>query len=256
MGYMGKLLKKNIDELLKSDSTPAIQNFIRKRFEKLLKKSSAERVLEKSVPNSLRVDFVRDIFPDAQFIHLYRNGIDVSADAMKCWTSSMFSQRIQKKSDLFKKIITFPYISSFPYLKDYLANYLERLLSKENYVQSWGPRYKELASDVEKLSLIEVCGIQWSRSVQCTMKQLSPIRENNNFINVQYENLVQNPKNELSKICDFIHMRDADTVINYGQENIRSDFVDFHKDILSKKDKEKLMPRIESSLIELGYMDN
>lgn len=246
---------KKHDELTRKDLTPKIQNYIRQCFEKLLKKSSADRVLEKSVPNSLRVEFVSDIFPDAQFIHLYRNGIDVSADAMQCWNSSMFSQRIQKKSDLFKKIITFPYISAFPYLKDYLTNYLERLFSKEKFVQSWGPRYKGLTNDVEKLNLIEVCGIQWSRSVRCTMEQLSPMRENYNYINVQYENLVQNPPKELGRICNFINISDVDTVINYGQNNIRPDFIDFHKNVLSKEDKERLMPLIEPSLIELGYLE-
>ncbi len=246
--------KKKHDELSKSDLTPEIKNFIRKRFGKLLKKSFAERVLEKSVPNSLRVEFVRDIFPDAQFIHLYRNGIDVSVDAMQCWKSSLFSQRIQKKSDLFKKIISYPYLSAYPYLIAYLVNYWARLFSKESSVQSWGPRYKEITDDVKKLSLIEVCGIQWSRSVSCSLKQLALMPGHNNMINVKYENLVQNPKQEIRRICDFINVPDADVVIKYGKKNISPDFINFHKNILNKEDEKKLMPHIESSLINLGYM--
>lgn len=245
--------KKKHDELIKEDVTPGIKKFIRKHFEKLLKKNDATRVLEKSVPNSLRVAFVREIFPDAQIIHLYRNGIDVSADAMQCWNSSMFSQRIQKKSDLVKKLISFPYISAFPYLKDYLANYIKRLFSKEESVQSWGPRYKEITDDVEKLSLIEVCGIQWARSIKCTIEQLEPLQENVDYINVQYENLVQDPQKEIRKICDFIGISDSSIVISYGQKNIRSDFIAYHEKILRKEDKEKLMPRIESELQQLGY---
>ena len=247
--------KKKHDELIKEDVTPAVKKFIRKHFEKLLKNNDATRVLEKSVPNSLRVEFVRKIFPDAQIIHLYRNGIDVSADAMQCWNSSLFSQRIQKKSDLFKKIIAFPYISAFPYLIDYLANYMNRLISKEESLQSWGPRYKGIADDIERLSLIEVCGIQWARSVRCTLEQLAPLQENHDYINVQYENLVQNPQKEIRKICDFLDISDSSAVISYGQKHIRSDFIAYHEKILRKEDKKKLMPRIESELQQLGYFE-
>lgn len=246
---------KKHDELLKSDLAPEIKTFIRNRFKKLLKNSSATRVLEKSVPNSLRVEFVRDVFPEAQFIHLYRNGIDVSVDSMQCWQSSLFSQRIQKKSDLFKKVISFPYISAYPYLKDYLINYFMRLVSRDRAVQSWGPRYKGITEDIQRLSLIEVCGIQWSRSVHCALEQFSMMQNDKNVINVRYEKLVEDPKNELARICDFLNVPDADTVIKFGQKNISSDFVDFHKDLLKTEDMKILMPHIEPCLRRLSQID-
>lgn len=245
--------KKKHDELTKNDLTPDIRNFIWRRFEKLLTKSSAERVLEKSVPNSLRVEFVKSVFPDAQIIHLYRNGIDVAADAMQCWQSSLFSQRIQKKRDLFRKVVTFPYLSAWPYLNDYLSSYVGRVFSKGSTVQSWGPRYKQIDDDVNNFTLIEVCGLQWAHSVDCALKQLSVLHENNDFINVKYENLVNNPEEQLFRICNFIGVSDVDNIIKYGQENIKPNFINFHNGILSKEDKKKLMPHIESSLIHLGY---
>ena len=248
--------QKKHDELTAADLTPDIKNFIRKRFEKLLRKNdTAKRVLEKSVPNSLRVEFVREIFPDAQFIHLYRNGLDVSADAMQCWHSSLFSQRIQKKSDLVKKILSYPYLSAYPYLKDYLSNYIVRLLSKDKSVPLWGPRYRNIDDDIKNLSLIEVCGIQWNRSVTCSTRQFLSMQENEKFINVKYEDLVRNPKEEIGRICDFVNIPDADAIIQYAQETISSDFIDFHKGVLTEEDKKILMPHIQSSLTDFGYLE-
>ncbi len=248
--------KKKHDELSVSDLSSEITGYVRKCFERLLKKSSAERVLEKSVSNSLRVDFVRNIFPEAQFIHLYRNGIDVSVSAMQCWNSSLFSQRVQKKNDLLKKIINYPYLSAYPYLVDYLSNSFTRFFSKEKSLQSWGPRYKGIDEDVDNLSLLEVCGIQWDRSVRSSLVQLSAMRENDEFINVQYENLVNNPEKQLKRICDFLDISDAETVIKYGRENIHPGSIGLYKDSLSGEEKEKLMSHIKSSLLTLGYLED
>jgi hypothetical protein len=58
------------DELTEDNLTDDVRKFIRKRFQKLLVKSNAKRVLEKTVSNSLRVDFVREVFPNSKIIHL------------------------------------------------------------------------------------------------------------------------------------------------------------------------------------------
>ena len=89
----------NHDELTEENLTPTIKKFIRNRFEKLVLKKDSKRVLEKTVSNSLRVDFVRAVFPKCKIIHLYRDGHDVAADARLCWQSSALSTRIQTRKE-------------------------------------------------------------------------------------------------------------------------------------------------------------
>ena len=138
------------DELTEDNLTDDVRKFIRKRFKKLLVKSNARRVLEKTVSNSLRVDFVREVFPNSKIIHLYRDGRDVAADAKLCWESSMFSARIQPKSDLFKKVVEFPIDAAWPYLISYVSTYATRLLAKEKHVRSWGPRFKAIEEAIRQ----------------------------------------------------------------------------------------------------------
>ena len=71
------------DELTPEMATDYVKSYIRGRFTRLKKKTGAKRIVEKSCANSLRVDFVHEVFPDAKFVHIVRDGVDVCASAQK-----------------------------------------------------------------------------------------------------------------------------------------------------------------------------
>ena len=48
------------------------------------------RMLEKTPKNSLRIPFLRKVFPDAQFVFLYRDPRQVLASMMEAWLSGRF----------------------------------------------------------------------------------------------------------------------------------------------------------------------
>jgi len=136
-----------------------------------------------------------------------------------------------------------------------LSNYITRLFSQDKSVPLWGPRYKNINEDIQRLSLIEVCGIQWSRSVTCSTRQFSSMHEKDKFINVKYEDLVQNPKEEIGRICDFVNIPDADAIIQYAQKTITPDYIGFYKGVFTEEEKKILMPHIQPSLTDLGYLE-
>lgn len=242
------------DELTKEDLTNEINQFIRNQFKKLLLKNNAKRVLEKTVCNSLRVDFVKAIFPHCQIIHIYRDGRDVAADARLCWQSSILSSKIQSKRDLFKKIINFPLKAAWPYLVNYLSNNIGHFFSKTKYVKSWGPRFRDIDECLKKYSLIEVCGIQWIKSVEFSLKSFSFLEENKEYINIRYEDLVRNPVRVLRKIADFLAIENFGPIQRFAEEKITDEFVGFWQKALSAEEIEKLLPHIRKYLEILGYV--
>jgi hypothetical protein len=242
------------DELSKGHVTPATANFIRSNFEKLLFKTNTKRVLEKTVSNSLRVDFVRAVFPECKIIHLYRDGLDVAADARLCWQSSALSGRIQSKKDIAKKIMAFPFAAAWPYLVSYISANGKRLIARDKHVRSWGPRFKGIDEALEKLSLLEVCGMQWGRSVELSIKSLSKLKEDIDYINVKYEDLVRNLHAELIKILDFLELQDSKHVLEYGAKNITDTYVGFARRVLTSDEFEKLKPHINGSMKLLHYV--
>ena len=243
----------NHDELTKDDLTENIRKFILQYFKKHLSKHDAIRIIEKSVPNSLRVGFVKAVFPNCKIIHLYRDGRDVALSAKSCWEASAYSGRIQTKKDLFKKITAFPFTAAWPYLLDYGSNYIRRSMSKEEHVQCWGPFFKGMDNVVEQYSLLEVCGMQWARCVELTLDELINLKENQDYINVRYENLVLNPKSELKKIADFIDIDDFSPIETYAENNIKKTNVGLWKKAISTEEIESLSPYLDKYLGLLGY---
>ncbi len=255
MNYIWKYGNYQIphDELTASNLTKEINRFIQKRFYDLLKSSNAKMVLEKSVSNSLRVSFVRAVFPKCKIIHLYRDGRDVAVDALECWRSGATDNRIQSKRDLLRKIKDFPYRAAFPYLLTYLKDYAERLFRADKQLKSWGPRFRGIDDALGKYSLIEVCGMQWARSVDSSVRDLAFLSKEQDYISVKYEDLVANPVEELSRIIAFCQIEDSAPILQFAKDKVTMKFVNVWKEKLSPSELHALLPHIASQLKILGY---
>ncbi|MCE3247245.1 MAG: hypothetical protein K0R41_1070 [Geminicoccaceae bacterium] len=62
-----------------SDVQPAAAARIRRAFAAEVRLQRAERLVEKLPINAFRIDYVAVMFPDARFVHLIRNGLEVAA---------------------------------------------------------------------------------------------------------------------------------------------------------------------------------
>lgn len=255
MNYIWKYGNYHIphDELTREHLTEKTRQFIRKQFYRRLSKSHAGRILEKTVGNSLRVDFVRAIFPDCQIIHLYRHGKDVAVSARECWQASMFSSKIQSKRDLFDKIVHFPFKAAFPYGLEYLTNYAARFLSRTERVKSWGPRFKDIDDVVKQYPLLGVCGIQWGKSIEASLRSFSRLEENKHYMNVCYEDLVQEPIKELKRIVDYLEIKEWESAKMYAEQYITDRYIGNWKKVLSSEEDVQLSHHIDTYLDLLGY---
>ena len=241
------------DELRIEHLTDEIADFIRGRFRRLLANTNAERVVEKTVSNSLRVNFVREVFPDCKIIHLYRDGRDVAASAMLCWLAPFFASRIQPKRILLKKAVEFPFGAALPYLIEYVLNNWKQLVFRKRKVKSWGPRFDGIVEALEKHTLLEVCGIQWARSIESSMRALGKLREGREYINIRYEDVVQNPIPELDRLSKFLRIEDVTPIRSYAADNITSKYIGSCHEALSTHEVKKLLPHIDANLRRLGY---
>lgn len=79
--------ERHPDDALGSElATREIQRYIRATLPRLAVRTrgqSASLLVEKTVGNSLRVDFVRKVLPEARFIHIVRDGRDVVESARR-----------------------------------------------------------------------------------------------------------------------------------------------------------------------------
>lgn len=78
-------------------ATEAVTAMLRERFDEALRDRDGAaapggrvRMLEKTPKNALRIPFLREVFPEAQFIYLYRDPREVLSSMIEAWNSGRF----------------------------------------------------------------------------------------------------------------------------------------------------------------------
>ena len=168
---------------------------------------------------------------------------------MRQWQAPLDRRRVLDKLKYFP-------IQALPnYAVDYARSYLARKFSRTGQVSAWGVALKDLPDLVRRYSLPEVCGLQWSRCVEHSIKALEAIPAADR-IEVRYEQLVRNPLEEIERIMKFIGLDMADQVVRYAAEKIKPVYVGNWKHQLQPQELERLMFHISDTMAQLGYADS
>lgn len=129
---------------------------------------SSVRFLEKTPKNSLRVEFLNEIFPDALFIFLVRHPAQNIASIMEAWRSGRF--------------ITYPYIPG--------------------WMGPWSlllpPQWRSLVGK----RLVDVAAHQWIQANSAVLHALNAI-EPSRWMMVDYQRLVTSPAAVLADVAAF-----------------------------------------------------
>lgn len=205
-----------------SDEIPAdrahskVQQYIRKRFQQIASRYEASVVVEKTCANSLRVPFVDKVIPDAKYIYIHRNGLDVAASAKLRWTSSLNIPYI------FSKAIYVPTQDIPYYALKYLWSRIYRLFSREKRLAFWGPILDNNIEVLQQHSLIEVCGLQWQRCIESAESAFAKMPKDRVF-ELSYEDFVDKPAEHLENILEFIGYSASAEDINSAAELVHTD---------------------------------
>ncbi|AEI14054.1 hypothetical protein Flexsi_0366 [Flexistipes sinusarabici DSM 4947] len=201
------------DELPAEAAHSNIKRYIRSKFDWVDRKYDCDYVVEKTCANSLRVDFVDKIIPEAKYVFIKRDLYDAVASAMKRWTAELDIKYILEKAR-FVPLTDLPY-----YASKYIWNRFYRFFSSEKRLAFWGPKLDNMDDLLGKYSLEEICAIQWKRCVEKSEESFRKIG-NSKFIEIQYEDFVKAPKQNLQKICSFIGITPSTDEIRAAVSNV------------------------------------
>lgn len=247
--YIWRLGNEDVphDELPVELLTPQIKRRIQRRIDAF--RSGAPQIIEKTVENCLRVLYVYAVFPDAFFLHLVRDGRDVVESAYRQWTAPPDWGHIIRKAS------TFPLGEAFGYAYSYAGNSFRRLMARNIASTSitWGPRYEGIDEDKACKELLEVCAIQWARSVEKALSGLRSLPSDQVFT-IHYEQFVQSPHDHLKHIAQFVGIDPSPySLLPYvemvSQRNIGKGFRS-----LNETQKDLALPYIQDTLALLGYL--
>ncbi len=173
-------------------------------------------VLEKTVSNTLRVEFVDRVFPHARYIHLVRDGRRVVESAARMWEAP------PDPAYLLAKLRVFP-LRSVRYGGWFAANLArgawQRRMGGRSARALWGPRYAGIVEDATRLDTLALAARQWCASVRRARQGLARI-EPARVHQVRYEALVADEA-ALGGVCEFLRLADPGPVLERYRATVK-----------------------------------
>jgi hypothetical protein len=235
------------DEIPSQNVTNQVKKYILGSFNFIHKKYNADFLIEKTCANSLRVPFVDKVVPDAKYIFIYRDGIDVTGSAKKRWTAKLDISYILTKA-------RFIPITDLPiYTARYLFARFFRFFSKEGRLAFWGPAIDDMDTILQKYSLNEVCALQWQRCVDKAEDAFSKMSDDK-VIRLRYEDFVCQPENELNRILKFIGKDiEAEKVVN-AVKNVSDRSIGKGRKTLGDRETSNIEALVKDTLKRYDYL--
>lgn len=233
------------DDCLDSNSVGDRERLFIRRYIDRYQAGDPPMVIEKTVGNSVRVPFVHSIFPDAHFVHLVRDGVDVAESTRRQWCAPL------DRRYLLQKARHFPLRMVPGYGVSYVKSQLSRGRNRSGRVGSWGVRYEGIDEDLLTQDLLTVCARQWRASVleaTSAFEQLG-IRP----CEVRYEDLVARPVHTVTDILRELQIDGDMASIQAAAGMVSSKRVGLGVINLDGPEVETLERELASTLEHLGY---
>lgn len=183
------------DELRPDQAGPAVRRYIGARFDHVAQRSGGDRVVEKTCANSLRVEFVHEVRPEAHVVLIVRDGYDAAPSAMQRWHAPFDAAytaaklRHAPKGDL-------PF-----YAGRFVGNAWRKRRDRDAGTGHgwWGPKPHDWRALTRSLPLDEICLTQWARCVDLAAAGLDRLPAEQ-VHRVRYEEFVAEPEQQLQRL--------------------------------------------------------
>jgi hypothetical protein len=255
------------DELKIEDVNKKVLNYIRGTFNKLSRKYGYKTIVDLSHGNSLRVPFVNEIFPQAKFVFIVRNGLDSVASGI------IRSNKSVSLTFLFKKFKYVPLKNmAFIFIR-YILIYIKKFIFKEKIVYNL-PIFKGMLRMHKSNTKEQILATQWVKSYNMATNDLNNIHSERVY-KLTYEDLVDDPKKQVRLLMEYLGYDLSNKSIEaqigeicgnnmLGKETASDDMknekgfstnsVGKWEQILNSEQVNSIMPIIEESMREIGYL--
>ena len=258
------------DERVAEEATAKVVKQISSDFINYRKKTGSRIVVDKSPRNSLKISFIRKIFPEAKFIHIIRDGRDVTLSIQKEWQRRrdiVFGRNNQKGFNYQKalKVIS-DWLGRQRYIQHKLrafwfethghvfnrSRHLNRLRWKGDV--GWGPRFKGWDRLYQNNSILQFNAYQWLRCVE-NIGASWPQVPMDNKMEIRYEDLVTRGNTIIEQILEFLQVPHDENFFSRIPKLKKGNFNKW-KFEFSTEQVSEIQPILSPMLINLGYEKN
>ncbi len=197
-----------------NDATDAVFQKIRAEFRIFAGKRRKSIVLDKSPAHAYNIPIVQQVFPKAKWIHIVRDGRDVTLSINKEWEKRKTLVQEKDFLSLYRtagKMLARQPVLRFKWMA--IMHELTRTFSLNPYHYlnksrwkgkvGWGPRFSDWENYLDTHSVLEFNAMQWATSVKAAADHWDLI-EADQRIQVRYESLLLRPEKTLANILEFM----------------------------------------------------
>lgn len=183
------------DALPASAATAPVRGYIRRAFLRIWRDTGRPAVIvEKTCANSLRVPFVAAVLPEARFVHIVRDGVDVLASARRRWRGEL---EVPGLSYYLAKARYAPLTDLPRYALGAVRNRLGIQLGRRRHFDLWGPVFPGMAAMLEAPLDLRIAR-QWAACVEAADAALSGLGADR-VLTLRYEDFAADPVAELGR---------------------------------------------------------
>ena len=185
------------DCLTQKDATLKVQARIRHQFERFQRNHNRPLIVEKTPSNCLRLPFIQAVFPQAKFVHIYRDGRAVLSS-----TNIVAQTRTPDKEWYLRRLFGTPIWEWPAFLPRAWKTLGHRLLGRE--MGYWGPRPSGWKDWIDNDPRMVVLAKQWRYTLEPAL-DFQASSPKSQWLQLAYEDLVARPLHwarELQRFAD------------------------------------------------------
>ena len=238
-------LPRSDDRLTAKDAKPGIARHIRGTFRERVEKEGKSRFCEKTPSNCLRLDFIETVFPDAVYVHIYRDGRAVVRSTGKVLGRGPDTHWAAKR------LLGTP-VWEWPAYAPRAARTIGRKLMGKK-MTFWGPRPPGWRSWLKQgLPSHVVRGKQWVGTIEPVLEfreRVDPTR----WIDMAYEAFMDDPEAQFDRLREHAGLPPAEEPLAYLRKGVDPSRQARWREELTDQELEDLRPHMEPTLRKLGY---
>jgi hypothetical protein len=233
------------DRLEARDATPRVARHIRNTFARFLAESGRPRFLEKTPSNCLRLPFIHAVFPDARYIHIYRDGRAVVRS-----TREMMVSRGPDAEWFLPRLLGTP-VWEWPSFAPRVFRTLgSRLMGKG--MRYWGPQPPGWRAWLRDDPTYVMLAKQWAATVEPVLDFAERV-DRSQWLDVRYEEFVEKPHERMLEILEFAGLPPSDAVLGHVAKKTDGARAGKWRDELEPPVLGQIRPILEPVLERMGY---
>ena len=249
------------DARTEAQAEPSVVRYLQREFEIFERKGGGRTIVEKSPDACFRIPFIHAVFPDARWVHIFRDGRDVALSIHEQWR--LRAEQVQGRKFLRHIKTVVQYLGEQTYWRNRFQRVWyeltasrslrpSRFLNKARWMgfPGWGPRFPGWKEAYQSMELLEFNALQWVKSVE--QVQIDSARlPAERVIELRYEDLMARPTEELTRILAFLGLEAAAGELT--PDGLKRDNAGKWRTSLDARDRARITAIQGDLLTRLGY---